>query len=106
MKNITNILLVALIVLVAIGIFKNHSLDLNISEHKNNIITVSGKAEKEVVPDTAKISFSINEYKKSQSDAANIVNKKTKTIITALEDLGVDKKDIKTKNYSIYPEYN
>jgi len=105
MKNITNLLLAVLVILVAAGIFKNHSLDLNVTEHRNNTITISGKAEKEVVPDTALITFSINEYKKTQAEAADIVNKKTKKIVEALEDLDVDEKDIKTKRYSIYPEY-
>ena len=105
-KNITNILLAILVVLIAWGITKNHSLDLNLSEHKNNTITITGKAEKELVPNIAKISFSVNEYKRSQKEAADIVNKKTKKIIEALKDLGIEEKDIKTRNYSIYPEYD
>ena len=76
MKNITNLLLIALVVLVAVGIFKNHSLNLNVSEHKNNTITISGKAEKEVTPDTAKITFAVNEYHKKQDIAADRINKK------------------------------
>ena len=106
MNKITNIFLAILVVLVGYGIFKNHSLDLNISEHKYNTITVAGKAEKKLVPDTAKISFSVNEYRKNQKEAAKIVNKKTKKIIEALKDLGIDEKDIKTRNYSVYPEYD
>ena len=105
MKNITNLLLAALVVLVAIGIFKNHSLDLNVSEHKNNTVTISGKAEKEVVPDTARISFAVNEYNKKQNIAADRVNKKVKKILSAVKDLDIDEKDIKTQNYTIHPEY-
>ena len=106
MKNITNILLIALVVLAAIGILKNHSLDLNISEHKNNNITISGKAEKTIVPDTAKISFAVNEYNKNQKTAADKVNKKIKNIIETLENLDIENKDIKTQRYSIYPNYS
>jgi uncharacterized protein YggE len=106
MKNITNLLLAALVVLVAVGIFKNHSLDLNVSEHKNNTITISGKAEKEVVPDTARISFAVNEYNKKQEAAADKVNKKVKKILEAVKDLDIDEKDIKTQRYSVYPEYD
>ncbi len=106
MNKITNIILAILVVLVGYGIFKNHSLDLNISEHKNNTITITGKEEKKLVPDTAKISFSVNEYRKNQKEAAKIVNTKTKKIIEALKDLDIDEKDIKTRNYSVYPEYN
>ena len=108
MKNTTNILLGILAFILIFGIYslKNINLDLNVSEHRNNTITLTGKSEKDIVPDTAKISFSVNEYNKSQKKAAGTVNEKTKNIIDALEDLDVEKKDIKTKNYSVYPEYD
>ena len=105
-NKITNIILALLVLVVAYGVFKNHSLDLNLSEHKNNIITISGKAEKEVVPDTAKISFAVNEYDKNQKKASDKVTKKINSMIDMLEDLDIDDKNIKTQNISIYPEYD
>jgi len=104
----TNILILVLILVLGIGFYslKNINIDLSVSEHKNNTISVSGKAEKNVVPDTARISFSVNEYHKKQNEAADIVNKKVKKIIKALKEIGLDEKDIKTERYSIYPEYD
>lgn len=108
MKNTTNILLGILAIILIFGIysFKNINLDLNVSEHKNNTITLTGKSEKDIAPDTAKISFSVNEYNKSQKKAADTVNRKTKNIINALKDLDIEEKDIKTQRYSVYPEYD
>ena len=104
--NLNQILLLVIVILLAIFVLGRHSLNISISENNNNTISISGKAEKKVVPDRARISFSINEYRKSQKEAADIVNKKTKKIISALKDLGISEKDIKTKNYSVYPQYN
>lgn len=106
MNKTTNIVLGLLVLVMLFGILKNYSLDLNVSEHKSNTITITGKAEKDVAPDTARISFSINEYKKTQKEAANIVNQKTKDVVSALKKLDIEEKDIKTKNYSVYPQYN
>lgn len=98
-----------LILVIIFFILNFKSIDLNISLDsilENNTITISGKAERQVFPDTARISFSINEYKKDQKIAADIVNKKTKKIIEVIREIGIEEKDIKTKNYSVYPQYN
>ena len=107
-KTITNILLAAVVVILGFGLFQTHTLkmDLDVSEQNNNTITVSGRAEKNVVPDTAKISFYITKRGSDQKIIANYVNKKTKKVIEVLKDLDIDKKDIKTTNYSLTPEYN
>jgi uncharacterized protein YggE len=102
------VLKIILLLTIIIGVLNFKEINLNIDNNtiKNNTITVSGIAEKKVSPDTAKISFSINEYSKNQKEAADTVNKKTKSIVEAIKDLEVEEKNIKTKNYSIYPEYN
>jgi uncharacterized protein YggE len=98
-----------LILVLIFSVLNFKSIDLNISSDtlpENNTITISGKSERQVVPDTARIYFSINEYKKDQKIAADIVNKKTKKIIEVIRKIGIEEKDIKTKNYSVYPQYN
>ncbi len=107
-KTITNILLTAAVVILGFGLFQTHTLkmDLDVSEQNNNTITVSGKAEKQVAPDTARISFYITKRGNDQKNIANYVNKKTKKVVEVLKDLDIDKKDIKTTTYSLTPEYN
>lgn len=78
--------------------------------NKNNIqkdtITVSGKGEVVVKPDLATVSFSTTAEDLDVSKATDQVNKNMADIVSGLKADGVDEKDIKTTNYSIYPRYN
>lgn len=73
---------------------------------QQNNISVTGKGEIFVKPDIAKVSVSVekNAYSISdaQSQATNVINNVTKF----LKDSGIEDKDIKTVNYSIYPRYD
>ena len=105
-KIITNILLFLLIFVMIFAIVHtyNINMNLNVTEQKNTII-ITGKAEKEVAPDTAKISFYVTKRGKNQQQITNYVNEKTKNTINVLKDLNIKEKDIKTLNYSLRPEY-
>jgi hypothetical protein len=71
-----------------------------------NTITVSGTGEVVVKPDIATISFGVSaenlDVAKAQTESATKMN----NIIDFLNKNGVDEKDIKTTNYSIYPRYD
>ncbi|MCK5588690.1 MAG: SIMPL domain-containing protein [Candidatus Pacebacteria bacterium] len=108
-KIITNLLLGLLVLVLAFGILKTSykvQMDLDVSEQNNNTITVSGKAERQVVPDTSRISFYVTKKSIDQKEAANYVNKKTKEVVNILKELKIEEKDIKTTNYSLQPEYS
>jgi hypothetical protein len=68
-------------------------------------ITVYGEGEAFAVPDIATFSFSVESrkatVKAAQDEAAESINE----ALQYLEDAGVDEKDIKTTDYSAYPEY-
>ncbi len=70
-----------------------------------NTITISGKGEVIVKPDMATVSFGVfaenMDVSKAQTESAEKINK----IIGFLQEKGIDEKDIKTTNYSIYPRY-
>lgn len=68
------------------------------------IVTETGKIT--AVPDIAKVSLGIEERGESLKTVQNSVNTKSKKLTDELKKLGIDEKDIKTTNYSIYPEYN
>lgn len=70
-----------------------------------NSISVSGEGEIISVPDLATFSFTFSADAKIASDAQNQVTKKMDAIITGLESLGIEEKDIKTTDYSIWPKY-
>jgi uncharacterized protein YggE len=71
-----------------------------------NTITVAGTGDVEKAPDTARISFSVQQESKVVADAQKTVTDKVDAITAALEKLGIDESDIKTDNYSSYPQYN
>lgn len=73
--------------------------------YDNNTISVSGSAEVNAAPDVAHFSFTVKETAKASADAQEIISEKVATILDALEDAGVAKKDIKTQSYTIYPKY-
>ncbi len=70
-----------------------------------NSISVNGSAESITVPDIATFSFSVSSDAKVVSDAQNTVTQKNDAIIAGLKALGVEERDIKTTEYSVYPKY-
>jgi uncharacterized protein YggE len=77
-----------------------------ITTNKDSAFLASGKSVVTTTPDqvevTVGISLKENDIKQAQSKANDIINNITKS----LTDLGVSKDDIKTQNYSIYPNYD
>jgi len=73
-------------------------------QYKNSI-NVSGEGRIEVKPDIGTIDLSV------VSEAVSVVNAqkdntdKMNKIIQAMQDLGIDQKDLKTTNYNISPKY-
>jgi uncharacterized protein YggE len=74
------------------------------SDATQNVITVNGKGELFVEPDTAIFSFSVREEGAVVKDAQTKATEKANKAIEFLTASGVDKKDIKS-SYSIYPRY-
>lgn len=78
--------------------------------YKNDVqkdtITVSGKGEINVKPDIATVSFSITEENMDVAKASDAVNTKIAKVVENLKANGIDEKDIKTTDYSIYPRYD
>lgn len=71
-----------------------------------NTINVSGEGEVFAVPDTATFSVTIQEEAKEVKDAQEVATKKANDIIAYLKGQGIEEKDIKTADYSVYPQYD
>lgn len=71
-----------------------------------NTITVSGEGEVFAVPDIASFSVSIQEEAEEVQDAQEIATEKANDIIAYLKSQGIDEKDIRTADYSVYPQYD
>lgn len=72
----------------------------------SNTITVSGEGEVFAVPDMATFSVTVQEEAKEVKTAQDIVTKKANDIKAYLEEEGIEEKDIKTADYSVYPQYD
>lgn len=68
-------------------------------------ISVSGQAEEYATPDIAEVSFSVTNEAKTPAEARAKVDEKMATLEKFLEDNGIEKKDIKTVGYDLYPKY-
>lgn len=95
---------IAVLILIVLKGFGGH--DEWKGDRMPNTISVSGKGEVIVKPDIATISFGVTtenlEVAKAQAESTTRMN----NILSFLKVNGVDEKDIKTTNYSIYPRYD
>lgn len=96
-----------LLVLLVVKIF-NISYPVSVTTRAvSSELSVVGEGKVDVVPDTASVQVGI-----VVSDAATVplaesqVNETNNNIVEAMRGLGIEEKDIKTTNYSIYPNYN
>jgi uncharacterized protein len=68
-------------------------------------ISVIGEGEVYAAADIATFSFAVSADANTVSEAQNTVTEKMDSILASLKELGVEDKDIKTSNYSVYPKY-
>jgi len=66
-------------------------------------LSVAGAGTAYLVPDIAYIYLGVHTEMPSASEAVKSNNNQTQTMIKALTDFGIDSKDIRTTNFSIYP---
>src|SRR3989338_10513485 len=69
-----------------------------------NVITVNGTGDVFAVPDTATFSFSVIETDKTVALTQEKVTNRMNIALAAVKSLGVDEKNIKTTDYSVYPK--
>lgn len=73
---------------------------------KQDLFSVTGEGKVTVVPDTAIVDLGITANKPSVKEAQTEANTVIKNITQSLKDLGIADKDVKTSNYSVYPQYD
>lgn len=76
------------------------------SQTKGEPFVVSGEGKTYVTPDIANVTVGIQEVGSSLKTVQDSVNKKSQALTDAITKLGVDKNDIKTVSYNIYPQYD
>src|SRR5512138_3138681 len=66
-------------------------------------LSVTGTGQASLVPDIAYIYLGVHTEKPTASEAMSENNAQTQKMIDALTSFGIDKKDIRTTNFSIWP---
>ena len=76
------------------------------SRNDQNFFSVDGKTTVEAIPDQAVVNLGVDVTDKTVAGAQNQANTIVSNLQTQLSSLGIEKKDIQTKNYSLYPNYD
>jgi uncharacterized protein len=71
-----------------------------------NTISFNGVGEVSALPNLATFNLTIRESGVTTKEAQDKATAKEKAVIDFLDKLGVDKKDVKTENYNVYPKYD
>ena len=78
----------------------------SIQTTKTNLFSVSGVGKATAIPNTARLSLGVTKTASSVTLAQDQTNVTTNKIIEDLKSLGVEKKNIKTTNYNVSPNYD
>ncbi len=105
-----NILATLITILIVIGFMRLFNLPIPIAvttTSRSSEMSVIGEGKVEVVPDIAYVDVGISVSRAKTVEVAQTeINSKNKAVLDAMAKLGIDKKNIKTSNYSIYPAYD
>lgn len=77
----------------------------NIKEEAKKI-TVNAQGTVTIAPDVAYIRLSITEQMPTAKEASDAVNLKMQEVFNVMEEMGIAKKDMKTLNFNLYPQYD
>ncbi len=91
--------------LLAIGITAWTNLGKSENPYMNTI-SVEGTGTGTAIPDIATISFSVTEEAATVAAAQADATDKTDAALAAVSGLGIEKKDVKTLSYNVYPKYD
>lgn len=76
------------------------------SEAQRDTIAISAQGKVTALPDIASISAGVQTEKRTVAEAQKENTSKMNAIIAKLKEFGVASEDIKTVNYTIYPQYD
>jgi uncharacterized protein YggE len=95
------IFLTIVAILFSINLFREGRL---IGSSATNIISVTGKGEMDVKPDTSSITLTIRESGKDAKEGEGKITAKSTKFLASIKSL-IEEKDIKTESYNSYPRY-
>jgi uncharacterized protein len=99
----TKILIPSILIVAAIAL-SACSGSFQIGQTLPRTINVTGNAEVIIDPDIAYVSIGVHSEAENAKAAVDANNAQTQTVIAAIKEMGVDDKDIKTTNFSVYQQ--
>lgn len=78
----------------------------NTTTNKTDSFTVTGTGKVDASPDIAIVSAGVTTQAATVKLAQETLNQNINAVTKAIKSLGIDDKDIKTTNYSLYPQYD
>ncbi|OGK21891.1 hypothetical protein A3C23_00905 [Candidatus Roizmanbacteria bacterium RIFCSPHIGHO2_02_FULL_37_13b] len=110
LKPILTYLTIIIISLIALQLIKSLDISYPITittTTKSSELAVVGEGKLDIVPDIAYVDAGITvNAADSVQIAKDTINSTNNKIVESLKNLGIRKEDIKTSNYSIYPDYS
>lgn len=93
---------------IALAVFTAHQILAFASDDNTSLrrITVKGNATSKFAPDQADVSIGVETFGKRISEIKRDNDQRVKAIYTALLELGIPTKDIRTKDVSVNPVYD
>lgn len=105
-KNPKPIIMLTMLILVA-GIVVVSILRDRIVNQQQWTVSVVGRGEVTYTPDTAKVTIGVQVEKVFSAEAAlKQLNQTMDKVVAAIGKEGIDKADIQTQSYNLYPQYN
>ncbi len=95
-------LVIPTILLIAAVALSACSASVQLGQSQPRTINVTGNAEVILEPDIAYVSIGVHSEAESAKAAVATNNSQTQAVIEAIKAQGVDEKDIKTTNFSVY----
>jgi uncharacterized protein YggE len=77
-----------------------------LTTEQSNLFSAQGEAKLAVIPDQAVINLGVSSTKTTVKAAQDEVNQIINTLQDSLFQLNIEKKNVKTQNYSLYPSYD
>lgn len=96
--------LIPTIVVIAAALLSACSGTIQFGQAQPRTINVTGNAQVILAPDIAYISIGVHSEAESATEAVASNNSQTQAVIDAIKNQGVDAKDIKTTNFSVYQQ--
>jgi hypothetical protein len=105
LKSLLFLALAAYVILLARNAAKSFDY-IGRPESQRDTIAISAEGKVTALPDIATIPIGVQTEKKKVSEAQAENSTKMNAIVAKLKELGVAAEDIKTANYSIWPQYD